>query len=63
MEFSKTIFCVIGAFARPTALRVALNPKKKNAIVTVKVAKENFSLYLLYSHALCDIFFFFFVNS
>ena len=29
MEFSKTIFCVIGAFARPTALRVALNQKKK----------------------------------
>ena len=56
------IFCVIGAFARPNCFASRVEPKKKT-LVTVKVAKENFSLYLLYSHALCDIFFFFFVNS
>ena len=36
---------------------------KKKKLVTAMVAKENFNLYLSYSHALCDILFFFFVNS
>ena len=54
---------MIGALARPNRFASRVEPKKKKTVVTVKVAKENFSLYLLYSHALCDIFFFFFVNS
>ena len=54
---------MIGAFARPNCFASRVEPKKKKNGSYVKVAKENFSLYLLYSHALCDIFFFFFVNS
>ena len=39
------------------------NKKQQKTLVTAEVAKENFNLYLSYSHALCDILFFFFVNS
>ena len=55
---------MIRALARPNCFASRVEPKKKQkTLVTVKVAKENFSLYLLHSHALCDIFFFFFVSS
>ena len=52
---------MIGPLPAQTALRVELNQKK--TLVTAMVAKENFNLYLSYSHALCDILFSFFVNS
>ena len=53
---------MIGALARPNSFAIRVEPKKKT-LVTAMVAKENFNLYLSYSHALCDILFFFLVNS
>ena len=63
MEFSEKDFLSDWGLCPPKLLCESRWTKKKKTVVTVKVAKENFSLYLLYSHALCDIFFFFFVNS
>ena len=53
---------MIGALARPNSFAIRVEPKKKTP-VTAMVAKENFNLYLSYSHALYDILFFFCVNS
>ena len=52
---------MIGALARPNCFASRVEQRKK--LVNAKVAKENFNLYLSYSHALRDILFFFFVNS
>ena len=54
---------MIGALARPNSFAIRVEPKKKKTPDTAMVAKENFNLYLSYSHALYDILFFFCVNS
>ena len=45
---------MIGALARPNCFASRVEQKKK-PLVTALVAKENFNLYLSYSHALRDI--------
>lgn len=64
MEFSEKDFLSDWALARPNCFASRIEPKKKKKkLVNAKVAKENFNLYLSYSHALHDILFFFVVNS